>query len=170
MDELTELLAELLAEEKIRLACDVLGKDVNDYSHLDRGRQAMTGGNLLRNAIKKNGDILSLALPAARAIIASRPSDFKRESSGKRTGSSPRPLASPRTDAEWKTTDADLDRWERAYKEDVQLRAEGKLPPRRIIAVATPDEVMLFGPDGNIKYHTKKRCPNVNRVTRITSR
>lgn len=173
MNELIELLAELVAEEKIALACDVLGKNINDYSHLDRGRQAMTGGNLLRNAIKKDESVLPRAIAAARAVIAARPADFKKESSEKRKSVShgtPRPYAPPRDDKpEWKTTDADFDRWEQAYFEDERLRAEGKLPPRRLLLVATPDETMVFGADGSVKYHCKKRL-DAKGVTKLTKR
>lgn len=168
MNELIELLAELVAEEKIALACNVLGKNINDYSHLDRGRQAMTGGNLLRNAIKKQEDVLPRAVAAARAIVAARPSDFKKESSEKRKSAS---HDTPPRDStpEWKPTDADFDRWEQAYFEDERLRAEGKLPPRRLSVVATTDEMMIFGTDGSVKYHCK-RTPKHKGVTKIAGR
>lgn len=168
---LAEILSNLIAEEKIQLACSVLGKSVSDYQHLDRGRQAMTGGNLLRNALKKDTSLLSRVAEEAARLVAMpgrlEPSTPKGESSGKRT-TQPRPKAdNPAHLDVWNFDEAELTRLEQVYLEEERLRKEGKLPPRMLLLVATPDEMMTFDRNGEIKYHWHKRVQKFKNVTKV---
>lgn len=45
-------------DQKIMIACRVVGKDVAFYSHLDNGRKSMTAGNLLRAALKGEDEMI----------------------------------------------------------------------------------------------------------------
>lgn len=169
MEQFNDLMAELVAEEKLALACKVLNKNPSDYSHLDRGRQAMTGSNLLRNAIKKDGTLLPLVLDVGRGLVALRGPDFKKESSGK-SPAAPRPHTG--IDPTWKTTDEDFERWAKAYEEDEKLKAQGLLPPMRKLMVSTATETMVFDEDGTVKYHWRDRKDpkSVKALNSITSR
>lgn len=42
------------AERKLAMACDLTGKDVNDYSHLDNGRKSMWASNTIRALLAKD--------------------------------------------------------------------------------------------------------------------
>lgn len=167
---LTDILGALLAEEKLDLACRVLDKNQSDYEHLDRGRMAMTGGNMLRNALKKDESLLARIAEEAAAIMRHRDPSVvpapKKESSEKRKGPSStgdhiranEKNWGKREIPVWDFTEKELDRLELEYLTDENLRKAGKLPPRNIVLVATPTTLMDFrgGSDGNYKYfHVK---------------
>lgn len=72
------LLAGLLPEDKLAMACMALDKNPDDYGHLCNGRKAMAAGNLLRGHAKKDATVLGKATDAKTRIlshIASRARD-----------------------------------------------------------------------------------------------
>ena len=117
MKELKVVIADLVAEEKVKIACDLLGKDPKKYAHLDRGRKAMTGGNLLRLAVAKKPELILEIEKAAATIIASRPSDFNRESPEKSDDPQHDPASAPSSFPEYTPTEEDVARWERHAEE-----------------------------------------------------
>lgn len=168
---LNNVLADLLAEEKLTLACRVLGKEETDYAHLDRGRKAMTGGNMLRNALKKDESLLVQIKKEAANLIATRDPALvlqpKKENSEKRKGPSPagdhvrsqEKNWGKREQPEWVFDEKEMTRLEAVHLEDEKLRAEGKLPPRRLLVVATKDTYIYFGGDPTPRYQCTKKLP-----------
>jgi len=115
MTDLKTIIADLVAEEKIQIACDLLGKEPKSYAHLDRGRKAMTGGNLLRLAVAKKPELMDAIKAATATIIAARPSDFNRESQEKSGGLQHDP-ASDLSFPEY-FPEEDIAKWERQAEE-----------------------------------------------------
>ena len=56
--EVTALLNTLDGDARLLIACELLGKNPANYAHLDKGRRAMCGSNLLRGAARKNAKII----------------------------------------------------------------------------------------------------------------
>lgn len=170
-DSLPNILADLLAEEKLTLACNILGKSESDYEHLDRGRKAMTGGNMLRNALKKDDALLARIAEEAARLVATRDPSLvlapKKESSEKRTTPSQTGAHireneknwGKREQPEWIFDEKEIARLEAVYLEDEKLRAEGKLPPRNLLVSCTNDTIMIFNGEPTPKYHSTTRKP-----------
>lgn len=55
----TALVMSIDGDSRLLIACELLGKNPANYAHLDKGRRAMTGANLLRGAARKDSDFVS---------------------------------------------------------------------------------------------------------------
>jgi hypothetical protein len=74
----TALVMAIDGELRMKLACDMLGKDPSAYAHLDKGRRSMTGANLLRGAARRgeiNADQVKTAILDLRVGAADIKSD-----------------------------------------------------------------------------------------------
>lgn len=137
MEDLKTVIAPLVGEEKIKLACDLLGKDPKNYSHLDRGRMAMTGGNLLRLWVTKEPAALPRIAAAVATMVAARPADFDPKNPEKSVDPQQARLADLPAFVEYKVTDADVAKWEAQAAERDALATKP-----RLWAVAT-DSVLV---------------------------
>lgn len=74
----TALVMAIDGELRMKLACDMLGKDLAAYAHLDKGRRSMTGANLLRGAARR-GEIDADQVKAAILDLQIEGVDIKLE-------------------------------------------------------------------------------------------
>lgn len=74
--QITAAAMKLTVEDRLALACALLGKNITDYTHLDRGRQSMTANNMLRGAGRKDPDFVVKVQEAAKELAAAYPEGF----------------------------------------------------------------------------------------------
>lgn len=70
----TALVMSIDGDNRLLIACELLGKNPADYAHLDKGRRSMTGANLLRGAARRDENFVSRVRAAVErnAIIEGR--------------------------------------------------------------------------------------------------
>lgn len=78
--EVTALVMSMDGDARLLVACRLLNKTPANYAHLDKGRRAMTGANLLRGAARRDPSFVAkLRAEMDDGIVATIAKDFKQD-------------------------------------------------------------------------------------------